>query len=301
MPVRPYSAAHDSVPGVRIISQDSSLPRPHTGVVGSLHGNEPCGIATLDSLSNAAERGELGEITGTVFLIHGNPAATEIGLRHTKGGADLNRLFAFEFVERLPQSKWSSEHHRALELQPVLAALDAVLDLHSATAPTPPFAIASSVAESTTLGRRLGLPYLTHGWEGPGLLGNRVLLQALTQNNKPSLAIECGQHDAPGTLEQAYECALHFLVACDNIDAVKAPALPQEPVVELDIVDAVKKPSADFRFDQRLVGLQRLDAYDVVGSDANLEIRCKRPGYVIMPNSSVEVGKDMLYLAHERS
>src|SRR5690606_34569313 len=129
---------------------------------------------------------------------------------------------------------WTAEHYRALELRPLLDDLDIAIDLHSASAPTPPFGIVSSVPESAQLARLLGLPYLTHGWEGPGQLGDRVLLHMLTQRGKPSIAVECGQNEDPRAADRAYQTARHFLVATGLIDDSQASPLPAEPALELN-------------------------------------------------------------------
>ncbi len=276
-----------------------SLPRPLIAIVGGMHGNEPCGRLAMEALLERASGGTLQVRDGTLFLIHGNPAASAIGKRHTENGADLNRLFSYDFEENLPFERWTAEHHRAVELRPILEALDAALDLHSASAPTPPFGIVSTVPEARPLGRELGLPYLTHGWEGPGLLGDQVLLNVLTKRNKPSFAVECGQHDDPQSTQRAHDTAAHFLVATGILPREAANPLPEQDPVELKIVDAVKKPSPGFEFNDRLIGLQQIRAGAIVGSDANLEIRSKRSSYAIMPNAKVEVGQDMLYLAHQ--
>ena len=275
------------------------LPRPFIAVVGGMHGNEPCGRLAIEALAEHARQGQLPMQAGTLVLIHANPAAAREGKRHTKGGTDLNRLFSYAFLANLPLERWTPEHHRALELRPILEELDAALDLHSATAPTPPFGIVSTVLASRPLGRDLGLPYLTHGWEGPGLLGDQVLLNVLTQRNKPSFAVECGQHDDPQATQRAHDTAARFLVATGIMPPSAAAPPPVHDAVELNIVDAVKKPSPGFAFHGQLLGLQEIAAGAVVGSDANLEIRCKRASFAIMPNASVAVGQDMLYLAHQ--
>jgi succinylglutamate desuccinylase len=277
----------------------ASLPRPFIAIIGGMHGNEPCGRIAIEALIERASNGTLPVQDGTLVLIHGNPAASKEGLRHTADGTDLNRLFSYAFEENLPLERWTPEHHRALAMRPILEELDAALDLHSASAPTPPFGIVSTVTESRPLGRELGLPYLTHGWEGPGLLGDQVLLNVLTKRNKPSFAVECGQHDDPQSAQRAHDTAAHFLVATGILLPSAASALPEQVAIELNIVDAVKKPSPGFEFNGQLLGLQKIPAGTVVGSDANLEIRSKRPSFAIMPNASVAAGQDMLYLAHQ--
>jgi succinylglutamate desuccinylase len=295
---------HPEISGVQCITaagaamDPSAWPRPFVGIVGSLHGNEPCGRVAIDDLAAQVESGTIALTSGTLFLIHGNFEASAEGCRFTKGGTDLNRLFDYHFVDNLPEKRWASEHRRALELRPLLSSLDAALDIHSATSPTAPFAIVSRVPGSRDLAHQLGLPYITHGWEGPGLLGDRVLLQVLNLRSKPSIAVECGQHDDPSSVDRAHETVARFLAALDMLSPDQTPPPREEPSIELVLVDAIKKPSQGFEFEAPLVGLQRITEGVLVGADENLEIRCKRSCFVIMPNASVDVGNDMLYLAH---
>ena len=100
-------------------------------------------------------------------------------------------------------------------------------------------------------------------------------------------------------IQRAHETAAHFLVATGILEAEAGPKQTEHVALELTIVDAVKKPSSGFEFHGRLFGLQQIRAGAVVGSDENLEIRSKRSSFALMPNASVEVGQDMLYLAHQ--
>ncbi len=301
----PYISPHPEIAGVHCITASphsadpASWPRPFVGIVGSMHGNEPCGLAALLRIESDANRGDFSILKGTLFLIHGNILASEQASRHSEGGTDLNRLFDFGYEEDLPEARWSSEHHRAIALRPLLLSLDVALDIHSTSAPTPPFGIVSHIVSSRPLARKLGLPYLTHGWEGPGLLGHRVMMQMLSCRGKPSIAIECGQHEDAESIARAHKTCAHYLVACGLLDPKDAPPLAPEPALELAIEDAIKKPSPGFAFAGPLIGLQQSGAGALIGSDENLEIRSKRNCFVIMPNASVEVGNDMLYLAHQ--
>src|SRR5690606_33436818 len=106
--------------------------------------------------------------------------------------------------------------------------------------------------------------------------GDRVLLHMLTQRGKPSIAVECGQNEDPRAADRAYQTARHFLVATGLIDDSQASPLPAEPALELNIVDAIKKPSPGFHFHGSFVGLQQIPAGAILGSDDNLEIRSKQ-------------------------
>jgi hypothetical protein len=239
---------------------------------------------------------ELVLSAGTLTLVHGNPPASELQERHTRGGVDLNRQFDYRFVEDIPAHHWTYEHHRALELRPLLERADVVLDLHSTTSPAPAFAIASPLLSSLHLAVALRLPYVTQGWDGPGLLGDRVVMAPLTRRGLPGVAVECGQHDERPAAEVAYECLRRCLEHLGMIPA--RPAGPvAEPCTHLWITAVVKRPSATFRFARPLASMDQLYPGDLIGSDDILAVSTQCHCYVIMPNDNVPVGDDMLYLA----
>jgi len=268
-------------------------PGPQLAIVGAIHGNEHCGLLAIQRLQRELASGELMLQAGTVLLIHGNPLATEQLRRHT--GVDLNRTFDFRFVDELAPLLWEHEHRRALELRPIFDSVDAVLDLHSASAPTPAFAIASRVPASLPFALALGLDYLTLGWDGPGLLGDRVLLAPLTRRALPGVAVECGQHDDEGAAALAYQCALRALAYFGLIAALPEPERRAPRV--LHVLSAIKRPSAGFRFERPLLGMQALQAGQVIGHDEHLTLTVRSPCYAIMPNDTVAVGDDMLFIA----
>jgi uncharacterized protein len=287
--------ASSPLPGVSFTSFDATRPRPHLAVVGAIHGNERCGLLAIERLARELARGELQLCAGSLYLVHGNPAATALQRRHTPNGVDLNRTFDFRFLDELAPGLWEHEHRRALELRPIFDSVDAVLDLHSATAPTPAFAIASRVPASLPFALALGLEYVTLGWDGPGLLGDRVLLGQLTRRELPGVAVECGQHDDEAAADLAYQCTLRALSHFGLI----APLAPREqaPPKQLTVRAAIKRPSGTFRFERPLRGMQALAPGDLIGHDEHLSLAVRSPCYAIMPNDQVPVGDDMLYIA----
>lgn len=280
--------------GVVRVASSREMPHPHLAIVGAVHGNERCGAEAITRLQAELSSGALTLSHGTLFLVHGNPDAREAALRHSLRGTDLNRLFDYRFIDELALANWTVEHHRALALRPLLESVDAVLDLHSATAPTPPFAIASRVASAEPFAAALGLDYVTLGWDGPGLLGDQVLLGPLTRRKLPAVAVECGQHDDPASAEVAYRCAraalAYFGLTRDPLPAAPAPQ-------RLLVRAAIKRPSAGFRFALAFRGMEAVRAGVLLGSDEHVQLSASRDCVLIMPNDQVAVGDDMLYVA----
>ena len=143
----------------------------------------------------------------------------------------------------------------------------------------------------------LGLEYVTLGWDGPAMLGEQVLLAVLTRRERPGVAVECGQHAALEAPEVAYRCALRALSYLGMIE--KLPEV-SEPRKRLWVRAAVKRPSASFRFAEPLEGMQRLAAGHVIGYDNQLVLSVRSPCYAVMPNDTVPVGDDLLYIAEEQ-
>jgi predicted deacylase len=274
---------------------DAECSAPRVAIIGSIHGNEPCGLRAIERLTKELTANELQLDHGTLYLVHGNPHATQLRERHTPDGVDLNRLFDYRFETSLPSSLWAYEHYRALELRPLLETVDVLLDLHSTTAPAPAFGIVSPLAESRALAAALGLGYITEGWDGPGLLADRVVSAPLTRRGQPAVSVECGQHADAGAVDVAYRCirrALDYLGLLPTLDRADSDACTR-----LRLNAAVKRPSAGFRFVQPLTSMQQLPAGALIGRDQDLALTVNRQCYVIMPNDTVPVGEDMIYIA----
>lgn len=279
---------------------EGETPGPRVGIVGSLHGDEPCGTRALARLREEFAAGRRLH-RGTLVLIEGNPDALEVGLRHTEGGSDLNRLFDMRFRRHLPRAQWGAEHRRALELAPVLDGLEAGLDLHSATSPTPPFGIAIGAvaqrnpndgAASLHLGLKLGLNHLTYGWERCSDVGAEV---AMARVRGPAIAVECGQHGQGEADAKAWEVANRYLAALGMSD-FDGPGSPECPIWSVEF--SFDRPNASFRFSHALRGFEAMPEGGLIGEGGGETMRVP-PGRwtALLPNDGVEVGKTMLFLA----
>ncbi len=282
------------LPGVRRIARSADLPRPHVGVIAALHGDETCGLSVHHALHEAAMRGTLPLAAGTLVLIHGNLEATQLGVRYTPTGYDLNRICNLAFRATLPQSRWGYEHRRALELAPLLDDLDAAIDLHSAGAPTVPFAVALPGAEE--LSRTLGVRWVTHAWHEASDIADGVALARVASRGKPAAAVECGQHHDRQAPRVAWAITARFLRSLELWDE---PVEPGERGRLLRIFASLPKPSAEFRFVRPLQGFERVREGQLLGRDRSSELRSPADGYAVLPNDAVPVGKNVVYLARE--
>ncbi len=257
-----------------------------------MHGNEPCGSDAIRRLIDDFEQGDLVPTGGTIYLIHANPEATRQGRRFTPGGADLNRLWDFAFVDELRREAWGYEHHRALELREALGGLDVFLDLHSAASETPAFGVSNGELPIAQLAKRIGISFLVESWYG---LADKVIIGFLKLSGVPALSVECGAHDDPEISTKAYDLATSFLRATGVVHG-EGP-LQERDVRTVHVLERITKPSHQFVFGSPWTGFQQLEPGTLIGRDRVTEIRVNRRCYAVLPNERVEVGDDVIYLA----
>lgn len=274
------------------VSAAADWPKPHVGVCGSVHGNEPCGADAIGRIAAAFEDGELEPAAGTVLLIQANLEATSQGRRHTLEGDDLNRLWDFGFIKELREEAWGYEHRRALELKEVLGELDVFLDLHSATTATPPFGVSNGEASIDDVAKRIGISFLVQSWYG---LADKVIIGFLKIAGVPALSVECGSHGDPNIADTAHRIAMNFLRVTGVIDDGKETN--GNEVRTVHVIETITKPSEEFAFGTPWIGFQELEPGALVGRDRVTEIRVSRPCYAVLPNENVDIGEDVIYLA----
>ena len=257
-----------------------------------MHGDEPCGAEAIHRVRGELERGSVTLERGTLFLIHANPEASRQKRRHTETGADLNRLWDFDFVDALNRDVWGYEHNRVLELKDVVGDLDVFLDLHSATSATPPFAVSNGSRQAAELAAQIGVEFLVESWE---TLADKVVIGFLTTRDVPALSVECGAHQDGQTADRAYDIARNFIAATGLTGAT--PDITRHAVRTVHVVETIAKPSAEFGFSSPWKGFERLESGTVIGSDTVTEVRASQRCYAVLPNEDVDAGQDVVYLA----
>jgi succinylglutamate desuccinylase len=229
---------------------------------------------------------------GTLVLMHGNPLATEQGQRFSEGGTDINRLFSYGFVNDLARAAWSYEHHRALALRPLVTELDAMIDLHSASRPTPPFAICDGTQQGIGLARQTGC-HVTYGWDGPGMLMEHVSIGALVARGRPALSVECGQHVQRETEESAFRILTCFLGALELTDHETAEA----PGPSFRLFARVVKPTHEFTLSREFSSFDALEPGELLGRGEGVTISVEERAHLLLPTPNAVRGEDLVYLA----
>ncbi len=288
----PLIRPHPTIPNVWQLSPNGSYQAPFVGVMGALHGNEVAGLRAIERAKDVPARLAERMKKGTLVLIHGNPRATAEGTRHSHGGTDINRLFSYRFLDELAKEAWNYEHGRAAEIEPLIRGLDALLDLHSASRPTPPFAICDGTPAGIALAKKTGCR-VTWGWDGPGMLMQHVSIGSLVAQGKPALSVECGQHQDPRTAEAAWEIMLHFLGAIGLTDHEPASV----DGAGYALFARVVKPTLGFQLAKSFESFDVLGAGELLGSGDGVRISVDREAVLLLPTPNAVRGEDIVYLA----
>ena len=192
-------------------------------VVGGLHGNEPAGVfaakRVLELLAGLDVR-----LRGRLVCLAGNRSALEVGERYLD--RDLNRMWAGVDLARAAESGGPREREELRDLKSVLdremaaaTGVRVMLDLHSTSAPGPPFCIAGESDANIEAASRLGIPMLL-GLEGT-VAG--TLIAHFGAAGGVALCVEGGMSDSPAATDNHAAAILVTIVGMGLLDEADIP------------------------------------------------------------------------------
>lgn len=264
---------------------------PRLLVSGIVHGNEPCGFYAIKKLLQHFADKTLQLNCGTVTLVFANVRAFIESKQHIDH--NLNRLF----IDSVSKSTPSIELARAAELRPLYANTDYLLDLHSTTAPTVPFAMCEDSAFD--FAKTLGFSPLVVGW---GALGAASITGDTETycNSKGGIGItlECGQRDWPGGADYAYSAIRTVLNALDMCQEKSAPNLATKPAIyRIQSVFSIR--SSNFEYARPFHSFDPLEAGELIGKDEIGPVFAPQECIILMPANPKErlIGQDLYLLA----
>ena len=297
-------------------------PGPRLIVLGAVHGNEIAGIRAIERVIAEIETGALHILRGCLTLVPiTNPLAHQLGTR--TGDRNLNRNLR---PTALPQD---FEDRIGNVLCPLLAAHDALLDLHSFNSQGEPFALIgpdnntgllepfSHAASEAQLARHLGPNRIVEGWmsayeQGVRRRRERSSTTGVSLDTDASygvgtteymrsqggwaVTLECGQHadpNAPAVGHRAVRQAIAMLGLADI--ALEPPPAAHEV---LRLVEVVDRLHADDQFVRDWVSFDPVWKDEPIGTrhDGTL-VRSPGDGRIVFPNVKAAPGFEWFYFA----
>ncbi len=304
------------------VSYGGHAPGARLLVTAAVHGNEVCGTVALRRLIDEIDRGQVVIARGQLTLVPvTNPLAFHQGTRN--GDRNLNRALAPTAVVR------EFEDRVANWLVPMMAAHEALLDLHSFQAQGKPFAMLGPVnntgavepyrhaADEESWVRVLGVDRVVDGWlstyargvarrreeagERAGILdlnpnygvGTTETMRAMGGR---ALTLECGQHRDPQAPEVAYQAVRRSLAHFGLTDEAPPPAM--SAIETLTLHEVVDKRHPDDRFAREWQSFDALEPGEVIGVRQDGEVvRAPGRGRIMFPNSAAAARQEWFYLA----
>lgn len=221
-------------PSDRVIGDTGPAPGPLVVAIGSIHGNEPAGMAALERLFDALDTRGLTP-RGRLVGLRGNIRAGRRGRRFIT--RDLNRSWTADGLAALlahdpgapgdpcADQDEDCEQRELLEvLVPLLAEATrpiVFLDLHSSSGEGPPFCCMADVLRNRPIA--FGVPV-------PVILGleeviDGALIGYVTDLGHVGVAFEGGPHFAPDTVDNHLAILWLTLVNVGLLDAADVPDL----------------------------------------------------------------------------
>lgn len=263
-------------------------PGPRVLLLGGVHGDEKPGVVALERLAAEFERGGLSLVRGQLTIVpRANAAAVEAGVHFLD--QNLNRIV------RPHPAPANREQGLADELAALIAGHDAVLDLHSAPAPSAPFVFLDD--ESVPVrgwAEALGADYLLTGWPalyaGSGALTTTGYAQTL---GKRALTLEAGQNGDPAAAEFAFDAARRAIAYFGLITG--APRRPKPVALRLT---ALALKEREGRLARPWKNFDAVKKGEVLARCADgAELAAPVDGFILMPYEETPLGSEWYYLA----
>lgn len=209
----------------KLYTFDTRIRWPIVLILWWTHGNEDSWINAIKRIIKELENWELLPIKWVLMLMSGvNEIAIKNNVRWIKNNngdiLDMNRFFR----PNPPKTNWY-EYERSRELMPIIESVDYLLDLHSTSWPSEPYAFAEN--ESIEFAEKLWIWHIVswwwhiQSWDGSDMTDSPLawdIESYATAHWAIGITFESGNHDAPDGEKNAYQIALNFMVRAWILD-----------------------------------------------------------------------------------
>ena len=286
-------------------------PGPTMMAMAAVHGNELAGIRAAERL---LDRVEPSRLRGRVIFLAGNLAAIK---EHTRFiAADLNRIWTSTNVSRVLARGGSRdpviEDKEQLELiETIGELLDGApepiyfLDMHTSSAPGPPFVTVGDTLRNRRFALRFSLPIIL----GLEEQIDGSLLEYLNNCGFITVGVEAGQHDRGESVDRLESILWQALIGAGMLDAADVPertchqqrlasavsGIPR--VIEVRHRHAIA-PEDHFRMERGFENFMKVEKGRLLGHDAHGLILAPARGLILLPLYQGK-GDDGFFIARE--
>lgn len=296
----------------RLLGQfETGQPGPSVVISGGIHGNEPAGVHAALRVLDKLRRQEL-PLRGRFVALAGNLAALQQDRRYVQ--QDLNRRWSRTVIEALLQKDPAADLCEEREQRELLEHIQrhvegpgsepsVFVDLHSFSAPGPPFTVMGDTLRNRRIAFALPIPVIL----GLEETIDGTLLEYLAEAGQIAMAVEGGQHQDPQTVDHHEAVIWLTLVAAGCLLAAEVEDLPryravlqratlrQPAVVEIRHRHDIAAEDG-FRMRPGFANFDRVRSGQELADDHGGVIRSPRSGLMLMPLYQ-ELGDDGFFIA----
>jgi len=249
-----------------------------------IHGNEQCGMKAFNQLFDEGWISTINPILKQknlrIRVILGNPR----GVIENKRFIDLNlnRIFRSPFLNEKSSDMFIKRPYELSRMEYICKAIrwcDYLLDLHSTSADTPPFALFSDNILSERYATTFPVEYVIKDLS-KCVLGTTLGFAKLL--SKIGISVECGQHENPDSVEIALQIIKKYVTDIGE---------PSHNVLSCGKCQLVNK---GFHYMKKIEAFQRVQYNEVLANDDNGAITCPFPqgAIIIMPTEYPIIGEE---------
>jgi predicted deacylase len=274
-----------------IFQFSSSFAGPRLVVTILMHGNEPCGLAALETVRAES----FGLTSGSLIVIVMNRPAHEAPEGPVRDlGTDMNRIWSHEGL-----AARTREALRVETVLPYLKDADAILDIHSMPSQDTPFLFVSETRpQSARLAKGLGtvVPRVVTA-SAPKLRGMALFETELLPKEMPIVVVECGQHQSEDAPVVARATLLRFLSLHGMIDtAGDTQTGPHETVRFYEMSREIKLEQGPLKLTRPMRGFDPLDRGETYGWDGARPLVADDDCHVLLTRPAINPGDEALTL-----
>ena len=251
----------------------TSAHKKRVAIVGGMHGDEPEGIALIESLL-AKKESYWEDAIFDVTLALGNPEAITSSQRVDRTETDLNRAFG--------SADPTAVHPRAQLLQEALRDADIVLDIHQTHLPINACVVCPKTAAHLELAIHLGAQQAVTGTEK--IFGANMLSDWANRKGRLGLTFETGQAGTNRALEVAQRAVEQLLFV------PIPPQLPRTDFLIWEVVDVLAAPGENYEFVRPFTNGSRVAEGEVIAVANETHINALVDGAIFLPRTGQEVG-----------
>lgn len=202
-----------------------NFPWPTVVIFWWTHWNEASGVIAIKRLIENIQKWIITPKRWALILIAWvNEKALAENVRGIKDSTgtilDMNRFFR----PNPPKTDWY-EYERSRELMPIIENADYLLDLHSTSGPSEPYAFAENgsiwFAEKLWIWHIVSWWWQIQWWDWSEMTDSPLagdIESYATSHGAIGVTFESGNHDAPGGEKNAYQVAINFMTQAWILD-----------------------------------------------------------------------------------